>query len=157
MLVVLAACSDDPAAPQGETSTGVADTTTGTDEPHAVLLGAVPNTVCDDPAVVSVELQAVKVGCEDPLPAPCTVPSNPEPVVGDRVSCPITDNSVTLGVRVELAAVYQVEAVLDRSPDAADGLCFGAEEPTRVLVSTEDLEAHAQKMLDATGQACPTD
>lgn len=157
MLALLAACSD-PVAPEGETSTGVADTSTGEDVPHAVLLAAVPNTVCDDPTVVSAELQAIKVGCENPLPAPCTNPANPVPVVGDRISCPITDNTVTLGVRVELPAEYQVEAVLERAPDAPDGLCFGSDDlETSVLVTTEDLEAHATKMLETTGQACPSD
>jgi hypothetical protein len=150
------ACSSDESTPQGDSSTGVAESSTGDASPHALLLAAVPNTVCDDPKVVSAELRAVKVGCEDPPPAPCTVPSVPVPIVGDRKSCPITDATVTLGVRIEVAAEYEVEAVLERAPDAPDGLCFGDPDlETSVVVTSEDIAARAQKMLEGTGRACP--
>lgn len=156
LAITIVACSD-PAAPEGETTSAQVDTSTGDgDRPHAMLLAAVPNTACDDPKVVSVELRAVKVGCEDPPPAPCTVPAVPVPITGDRKTCPITDDTVTLAVRIEAAAEYEVEAVLERAPDAPDGLCFGDPDlETSVVVTTEDLEAYAQKMLEGTGRACP--
>lgn len=126
------------------------------DEPHVTILAAVPNTVCDEVGVVAVQIEAVQVGCEHPPPAPCTMPSDPPPVLGDMVSCPITDPEVTLGVRIDFAAEYQVSVVLDRTPDAAVSQCYAESSMrTSVLVTSIDLDVHAQKMVTGLGSPCP--
>jgi hypothetical protein len=156
LCLVAGACSEsDPATDTGsaadESTGGTGDTT-----PHTTLLATVPNSVCDAVGVVGVQIQAVKVGCEQPPPAPCTLPSEPTPIDGDTISCPITDPTVTLGVRIEAAAEYQVEVVTDRAPDAATRECFAESAmQTSVLVTSVDLDVAAQKMLIGTGAPCP--
>lgn len=147
---VLAACEETGAGDeQADSSTGPMDTT-----PHAVLLAPVSDTVCET-LVVGVQVQALQVGCEHPPPAPCTMPSDPEPILGDMVSCPLTDD-VTLGVRIELAAEYQVSVVADRSPEDPTTECFAENAmQTSVRVTSVDLDVQAQKMLVALGSACP--
>ena len=136
---------------ESSSSTGVQD-----DVPHTVLLATVSNTLCDGVGVVGAQLQAVQVGCESPPPAPCTMPADPPPILGDLLSCPITDPEVTLGVRIERAARYQVEVVADRAPEAPTSECFAETTmATSVLVTGDDLDAHATKMLVGTGTACP--
>ncbi|MBL8944150.1 MAG: hypothetical protein JNK45_13420 [Myxococcales bacterium] len=156
LCLVAAACTEsDPAADTGaaaDDSTG----DTGDDTPHTTLLATVPNTLCDAVGVVGVQIQAVQVGCEHPPPAPCTMPSDPPPIDGDTISCPITDPTVTLGVRIEAAAEYQVEVVLDRAPDAETRECFAESVmQTSVLVTSVDLDVGAEKMLIGTGAPCP--
>jgi len=129
---------------------------TGDDEPHVTLLAKVSNTVCDEVGVVGVQVQAVQVGCENPPPAPCTMPSDPPPELGDMVSCPITDSTVTLGVRIDFAAEYQVSVVADRTPDDPSAECYAESSMrTSVLVTSIDLDVRAQKMLIGLGSECP--
>jgi hypothetical protein len=164
--VGLAACTfADPDATDSGSGTGSAsasasadESSTGDDEPHATLLADVPNTVCDEVGVVGVQIQAVQVGCEHPPPAPCTKPTDPPPQLGDMVSCPITDTNVTLGVEIDFAAEYQVSVVADRTPDDPSAECYAeSTSETTVLVTSEDVDGGAQKLLVGLGSACPAE
>ncbi|MBK6916052.1 MAG: hypothetical protein IPH07_01500 [Deltaproteobacteria bacterium] len=148
MLAGPAGCNE-PAA-DGESSS------TGPSEPHATLLAQVPNTVCDDPKVVSVQVTARQIGCERPAPAPCTKPADPPLLTGDSATCPISDPTRALGVEVDFAAEFEVEVVADRSPEAATAECYAASVMARsVLVTGIDLDVRATKELVAVGQPCP--
>jgi hypothetical protein len=155
LCLVAGACSEsDPAADTGSAADG--STSTGDTTPHTTLLATVPNSVCDAVGVVGVQIQAVQVGCEHPPPAPCTMPSDPPPIEGDTISCPITDPTVTLGVRIEAAAEYQVEVISDRAPEAATRECFAESVmQTSVLVTSVDLDVGAEKTLIGAGAPCP--
>jgi hypothetical protein len=131
-------------------------TSTGPGEPHATILVPVPNSVCEDPKVVSVQVRALQIGCETPPPAPCTMPADPEHVLGDQATCPITDPTVTLGVMVTTPGEYRIDAVTDRTPDAPTSECYATNQQTSVLVTTVDLDVRAVKMdLVGLGMACP--
>lgn len=159
--VFVGACTATDPSDTGGTGSPDADddgSSTGDTEPHVTLLAEVSNSVCDDVGVVGVQIQAVQVGCEHPPPAPCTMPSNPPPELGDMVSCPITDNEVTLGVRIDFAAEYQASVVADRTPDDPSAECYAESSMrTSVLVTSIDLDVHAQKMLIGLGSECPPD
>lgn len=132
-------------------------TSTGPGEPRATILVPVPNSVCDDPKVVSVQVRALQVGCEHPPPAPCTMPANPEHVLGDQATCPITEPTATLGVVVTTPGDYQIDAVTDRTPDAPTSECYAASnQETSVLVTSIDIDVRSVKMdLVGLGQPCP--
>ncbi len=157
LALALFGCSEESDPIAGGEETGDEGSSSGGDDtPHAILLATVSNSICDSVGVVAVQLEAVQIGCERPAPAPCTKPANPPPVIGDRVSCPITDPDVTLGVRIELAAEYSVEVVADRSPEAETRECFAESTMlSSVRVTSIDLDVAAQKMLVGKGSACP--
>jgi hypothetical protein len=135
------------AAPEGESSS------TGDASAHATLLVPVASTVCDDPIAVSAQARARRIGCEH---QPCTAPVDPPHVLGDLVSCPITD-SMDLGVVVDEPGEYQVDLVVDRAPEADTSECFAeSTQQTTVLVTSIDLDIRAVKMdLLGLGVACP--
>lgn len=152
ILLVLATaigCASD--APSDES------TSTGPGEPRATILVPVPNTVCDDPKVVGVQVRALQIGCEHPPPAPCTMAADPEHVLGDEATCPITDPTVTLGVVVTTPGEYQIDAVTDRTPDAPTSECYAESNlQTSLLVTSIDIDVRAVKMdLVGLGMACP--
>lgn len=151
-------CSEPKSSDDGDGSEGGADDSGGgpSGPPHATLLLEVSQSICDTVGVVGVQARARRVGCEHPPPAPCTVPANPTDVLGDEVSCPISDPTVLLGVTVEDPGRYLVDSVARQ--DGADPItsCYASSAmATDVLVTSVDLEIRAEKKLIAIGSACP--
>ncbi len=129
---------------------------TGEGEPRATVLVPVGGNFCDDPLVVGVQVRALRIGCEHPPPSPCTLPAEPEHVLGDEASCPITE-TMELGVVVHEAGEYQIDVVADRTPDAPTTECFAeSNQQTSMLVTSVDIDIRAVRTgLVGLGQPCP--
>lgn len=146
-LFALSAC--DPA----EDEDGGGSSETGPDGPHTTLLVEVGPSVCDDPLVVQIQVRGRIVGCASA--GPCTLPSNPDDVLGDIATCPITDSRL-LGLDIVESGRYLVDTIADRSPDPAEYECWaGKATETDVLVTDIDLEARGERTLVGLGAECP--
>jgi hypothetical protein len=125
---------------------------TGPDGPHTTLLVEVGPSVCDDPLVVQVQVRGRIIGCASA--GPCTLPSNPEDVLGDVATCPITDERL-LGLDIVESGRYLVDTIADRTPDPAEYECWaGKATETDVLVTDIDLEARGERTLVGLGVEC---
>jgi hypothetical protein len=131
-------------------------TDTGEAEPRAVLLGNVDiDTLCDIVGAREVIVRATRVGCEQP--GPCTLPAEPVTRTGDLYSCPATASSALLGVDIDLAGQWAMEAIAITTTDDEEGhACFAVPgEAPPVLVTMADIDAGVQRMLEPTGAPCP--
>jgi hypothetical protein len=145
-LVFGAGCLTTEASDGGSSETGSAG-------PHATFLVHVPSAACDEVGVVSIQVRARRVGCEQPVP--CTVPANPPDILGDTATCPITDPERLLAVEVDESGRYYVDTIADRTPDDPLYECHGLDMEAEVLVTSVDLEVGAEKELVALGVECP--
>lgn len=147
-IVGLVAAGCDPAEDDGGGSSE-----TGPDGPHTTLLVEIGPSVCDDPLVVQIQLRGRIIGCASA--GPCTLPSNPEDVLGDIATCPINEQRL-LGLDIVESGRYLVDTVADRTPDPAETECWaGKATETDVLVTDIDLEARGERMLVGLGVECP--
>ena len=105
--------------------------------------------------LVEIEMRATQVGCEAAPPAECVLADGT--IGGDRFTCPATDPSALLGVEVPAGGRYAVEAVpILTTADELEADCYalpGGAPP--VLVTTEEVDAGAHIMVEATGSPCP--
>lgn len=127
----------------------------GEAEPRVVLLGDVDiEALCDIVGAREVILRATLVGCEQA--GPCTLPSESVTRTGDLHSCPATSMSVRLGVDIDLAGQWAVEAMAVLTTDEEAGhICFAAPgEAPPVLVTTAAIDDGAQVVLEARGGSC---
>jgi hypothetical protein len=124
--------------------------------PRAVIVGPVDSdALCNMVGVKEVVMRATQVECEEPAPAECIVAD--DTIAGDRMTCPSTEASALLGVEVPAGGRYAVEAVpITTTQEELEGECYalpGASPP--ILVTTQDVDAGAHIMADATGSPCP--
>jgi hypothetical protein len=115
-----------------------------------------PNLFCDRPEVVAIELQATRVGCVPGPPSPCTLPATPEPISGDRLSCPVTDPQVTLGVEVSTPGGYAVAAVGLHTAAGTTERCLVQPDGRAVTeIDAAQIEAGVLISLTPSDAACP--
>lgn len=120
------------------------------------LLGTLdPNAFCDMPQVVSIQVQATRIGCVSGPPAPCTLPADPQPVAGDTRSCPVTDPEIVLGVDVTAAGRYHFEALGPGTAGGQTRRCLAVDGDLEIVVADADLEAAASIFATATDAPCP--
>ena len=122
----------------------------------ALVLGTLdPRAHCDMVGAIEVELRAELTGCVNGPPAPCTLPNPPKVVVGDGVTCPTSQSTVTLGVDVTFAGRYRVYPVTIFTDLAeAPGTCFAEQGSLEIVVDTEAIEQGAELQLSPTSQHC---
>jgi hypothetical protein len=151
--LLLCACLDGPSLLEdGGVDTGPSG------DPHATLLGALDaQAACNLTGLVEVVLRATLVGCDPPPPAPCTLPVDPPPVEGDRMTCPSAESNVVLGVEVQRSGRWRVEAAYryTSGPDAL--VCYapdGADEPVAVVTGA-DVDGFAEIEVVSLGGPCP--
>jgi hypothetical protein len=156
---IAAACGDDG----GEASdTGAGSSSTGTDESSS---GGVPNAFPTIEAVVdaaalcgggadSIEIRATRVGCEDPPPAPCTLPNPPMVEVGDQLACPSDETAAALRAEIMIKGRYNVEvATITGTSESVECFADGPEAP--VLVSEGQLASKPTIAVSGLGEPCP--
>lgn len=137
----------------GEAGEEEADTDGGRE--GALLLGEVDaEGACNTAGVIESRIRAFRVGCEQGPPAPCTLPSEPEAIEGDRSSCPTSDQEVLLGVDITQPGRYRVEEVwIDPVVDERV-FCFAEDGQTEILVTTQDVEEGRSRVLTRTSGPC---
>jgi hypothetical protein len=128
----------------------------------ATLLGTFdPNLFCDMVGVVTIEVVATRVGCVPGPPAPCTLPAEPEPIAGDRISCPVTDPSIALGVDLTEPGRYRLEGVGELTTGEQVRRCFstedegGGEGEAEVELDQAAIDAGEQVAMRLTAGSCP--
>ncbi len=154
VLTGMAGGCDPSVEPQGSQTQASA---TGGGSPGSVLLllNADAQGPCDTVGVVEVQLVARQTGCESAPPAPCTMPSEPPSIDGDLFTCPTTDASRLLGVEVTEAGRYLVRSEVRDTTGQEMSRCHGVGGDPEVLVTTEEIQAGAVKMLDDDDLPCP--
>lgn len=135
-------CADDGSG-DGGTTTLVGDGSSSSGGPAnaapTVLAEVDLEWACSQDDVTRVELQATRVGCVNPPPAPCTLPQMPRPVVGEGADCP-SASPQTLRVELEQAGRYHVELVRLAGEAELRRVCFGEDGGEELLVTEADLE-----------------
>jgi len=129
--------------------------------------GGVPNTAptvvaevdvtaaCGQAGATRVELQATRVGCIDPPPAPCTLAEPPRPVVGEGLECPVDASPQTLRVELTQTGRYHVEVTTLAGEDEVSRVCFGEGGEVELLINEARL--NGKPTIDVTeldGSAC---
>jgi hypothetical protein len=151
---VLAACTGGPSLLED----GGVESTGPSGDPHATLLATIDGAAaCELTGVVEVVLRATIVGCDPPPPAPCTLPVDPIPIEGDRMTCPSSETQVLLGVEVPRTGEWRVEAAYRYVTEPDSFVCYappGATEPVAV-VTMADLDAFAEIEVVSQGGPCP--
>ena len=148
LAAAVAGCS--PTA-DGETEGGP-----GSADPGIVLLVApVPTAACDTVGATVVQWQATRIGCVEGPPAPCTLPAEPRPAVGDRFDCPRTDPTVLLGVELETPGRYQAEALVELTAAPAESECYRVEGGLDFVVTEDMIAAGTLLMAEPSGRGCP--
>lgn len=136
----------------------VADSSTG-----PVMMNTAPTvaatvdvaTGCSMSGATRVRLQATRVGCENPPPAPCTLPQVPQVVEGDGVDCPAAESSQTLRVEFSQTGRYHVEVVTLAGDEVISAVCWGEDGGVELLIDDERLQQRPTidvEVLD--GSAC---
>jgi hypothetical protein len=153
-ILVLFGCLDGPSLLED----GGVEDTGPSGPPHATLLGSVEAaTVCNLTGIVEVVLRATLVGCDPPPPAPCTLPVDPMPIEGDRMTCPSAETTALLGVEVPRSGQWRVEAVYHYATGSDSLVCYappGATAPF-AIVTTADIDAFAEIEVVSQGGPCP--
>lgn len=146
LLLALSACEGAVGSTEGGTA--------GDDRLGTVLLADVSvTTLCDRAGAVEIQLRARRIGCEQPTP--CTVPVDPPEIPGDRATCPSAEPSTLMGVAVQQSGRYYVDTVVRFATGDPDTACFAEDANVEVLVTSADIEAGADRILEATGGPCP--
>jgi hypothetical protein len=127
----------------------------------ATLIGPVDTQAyCNTVGTIEIEVRARRIGCDPDSTGPCTVPSDPPPIVGDKISCPSTDDQTRLGVDIDEPGVYQVEAVGRSTTGDEQVDCFAPVGTPMggspdVEVRGADIEGSAQIELQPGPGPCP--
>lgn len=135
------------------------DAESGAQGSAATLLGEIDtNLFCDMVGLVDVLLEATPVGCA-PDDDGCDLPEPPVTRAGTVFTCPATDPRALLGVEVELAATYRVEARGRFTTGESVARCFRRKDETgggfEVGVSSAEVAESAQIQLQTPAEPCP--
>lgn len=146
LLGLLVGCGDDEGSGGGGSSgstTMSVDSSTG-----PVMMNTAPTVAamvdvaaaCSMSGATRVRLQATRVGCVNPPPAPCTLPQIPQVVEGDGVDCPATDSPQTLRVEFSQTGRYHVEVVTLAGDEVVSAVCWGEGGEVELLIDDERLQ-----------------
>lgn len=156
---VLVACGDDGGS-TGESGgidpdDGGASTTGAPLEPAPrVVTEADVAAACGMAGATRVELHATRIGCENPPPAPCTLPDPPRAEIGDGVDCPSTSSPVTMRVELVSTGRYNVELVTFAGETELSRVCQGIDS-SELLVTEEQIAADATiEVVALSDHAC---
>jgi hypothetical protein len=129
--------------------------------------GGVPNTAptvvaevdvtaaCGQAGATRVELQATRVGCIDPPPAPCTLPEVPRTVLGEGLECPAGASPQALQVELDQTGRYHVEVLTLAGEDEVSRVCFGEAGEVELLVTEARLNSNPTiEVLELDGSPC---
>jgi len=139
LLVVSVGCGDDGGGGNGGSTTMTTDASSSSGGvPNAaptVVAQADVTAACGQAGATRVELQATRVGCIDPPPAPCTLPEELRPVVGDGLECPVDASPQELAVELTQTGRYHVEVVTLAGEADLSRVCFGEAGETELLIT----------------------
>jgi hypothetical protein len=139
---------------EGEGVQPVADATAGADEQTVTLLADIELTRhCDRVGAVEVQIRARRIGCE--RPTPCTIPAEPPEILGDRATCPSAEVRRWMGVQLDRSGRYLVDAVVRFATGDPVMECLTEGGEAQLLVTTDELDAGAERILDASAAPCP--
>lgn len=110
---------------------------------------------CGQAGATRVELQATRISCIDPPPAPCTLPEQPRPLVGEGLDCPSAVAAQELRVELEQTGRYHVEVVTLAGTAELSRVCFGEGGEVELLIT--EARINGKPTLDVTeldGSSC---
>lgn len=144
MLGLSPGCGDD-----GGSSTDTTGTLPGTSSGSSTGDAGIPvvttsadvAAVCGLAGVTRVELQATRVGCVSPPPAPCTLPNPLRTTIGDAVTCPADASPVTLSVDITMAGRHAIELVGWEGEMERVRMCHSIDAERELLVDNEAFDA----------------
>ncbi len=108
---------------------------------------------CGMTGATRVELLASRVGCVQPLPAPCTATNPPVPMVGTVVDCPSTDAAAQLSVELSQAGRYHLAVVTRAGEDELVRACVGEGGEVEMLVDDDRFADNPTIMASDLGTA----
>jgi hypothetical protein len=152
-LLVLVACAPsdgDDESSGSESSSGGGEPV----EPHVNFHGQVDLVdLCGPLSSQAVSFRAYKVGCA--TAGPCTIKTDPYQVyTGDAASCPGSQVSADMTVRVPDPAKYQIEA-RTLTDSGYQSRCYGAGGESTITVTAAQIEARATIEVATLGGPCP--
>ncbi|MEZ4385704.1 MAG: hypothetical protein R3A79_30575 [Nannocystaceae bacterium] len=124
-------------------------------DPHVRVSGPVDLLdLCGVIGATNVFMRAERVGCVDAPPAPCSLPAQPEPIVGETAGCPSAATARRMSVDVEVAGKYQIAAVTITETGTQE-LCFGVAGADVIEIRDAAIEAREAIAVEAKIGPCP--
>lgn len=159
LLVGAIGCGDDGGSGDGGSSTAATDASSSGGEAANVaptVLAAVDVTAaCSQAGATRVELQATRVACIDPPPAPCTLPEPPRPLVGEGVDCPAAASPQELRVELTQTGRYSVEVLTLAGESEVSRVCYGEGGEAELLITEARLNAKPTlEVAELDGSPC---
>jgi hypothetical protein len=158
VVCLLVGCGDDGGGGDGGSSTMAMEASSGGEPPNAaptVVAEVDVTAACGAAGATRVELQATRVGCIDPLPAPCTLPEIPRVTVGDGVDCPAAASPEDLRVELTQTGRYHVEVVTLAGDVEASRVCFGEAGEVELLITDARIDGKPTiEVAELDGSAC---
>ncbi|MEX1364459.1 MAG: hypothetical protein AB1Z98_15140 [Nannocystaceae bacterium] len=139
------ACGDDGGTAEGTTGPEQGSSSSSGEPIVAPSIFAEVDVAvsCSVAGATRVELQATRVGCVDPPPAPCTLPEVPRPVIGEAASCPPEGSPQNLRVELDNAGRYQVEVVTFEGELEQSRVCYGFAGESELVVTEAEIAGNS--------------